>query len=38
MVYVASASADSNGTINPVGIVSVNAGASQAYTIMPNTC
>ena len=36
LAYTLTASAGANGTIAPVGAVSVNPGASQAFTITPN--
>jgi len=35
-VYTLTASADVNGSISPVGTLTVNKGASQTYTITPN--
>ena len=36
--YNITASAGSNGSIAPLGNISVNCGGSQTYTITPNTC
>jgi len=36
-VYTITASAGANGTISPLGVVSVNNGGSQSFSITPNT-
>src|SRR5439155_7377974 len=38
LTYTLTASAGANGSISPSGTVSVNPGASQAFTITPNAC
>lgn len=37
VTYTLNASAGANGTISPLGATTVNSGASQTYTITPNT-
>src|SRR5207245_1512282 len=36
--YTITATAGTNGSISPSGAVSVNCGASQTFTITPNSC
>jgi len=36
--YTITASAGSGGTINPMGITTINCGGSQQFTITPNSC
>lgn len=36
--FTITASSDTNGTVTPIGVTTVNSGANQTYAITPNSC